>query len=1138
MNDLKKKTLWKDIKKCFSKSKGRFFSILCLVALGSFALVGLQVAGPDMRKTGENYFNRLKLADISIIGDYGIDKENETAINKVSGAEKIEYGYLKDVVIADTNTSIRVFSETDGISEYEVVNGRMPEADNEIAIASFFSDQYSISDTIEFSEKEDIAGNKALKNHKLKIVGFVNSSELLSIINMGQSTAGTGELQGYAVVTKEAFDSEVYMIARLSFIDTKGVDPYSTEYTNLIGTHKDELNNLLADQPSARLASIKNEYQTKIDDAQTQINDAKAKLDDSLSKLTDADKELADAKQKYNSGLSEYNTKKADAESQFKNAENKISSARSQIANAEKELTAKNSEFNQAKDELKSARNLLDTKWSEYNEKASQLESLKQTKVQLDSAQANLDVQIKAAEQAMGMTIEQIEAALPTLQAVIPQAQYEQLVTLVNAKNDLDSKWATYNSIASQLSNADQQLASARSELEKSEAEYSAKQSEIEAAQTKLTAAETELSQKRQELKSAEDNYAKKKAEANSELANAKLQLDDAAAKISESENELSDKWDEYNQKRPDADKEISDAEKKVNDAQSALDRLKQPVYALDTRREIPGSQGYLIYSVVSDIVDSLANIFPIFLYFVAALVTLTTITRFVDEERINSGTLKALGYDNHDIVKKFTVYSLAAGTTGAILGIITGHTLLPMIVYNAYGKSFTYPRIELHFYPAISIIALLLALLCTVVPAFIVAHKELMQKPYVLLQPKPPESGSKIFLERITPIWSRMNFTHKVTARNIFRYKKRMLMTIFGVCGSVTLIFAGFSVQHSISGVKDRQFGDIMKYDLIVAENDGLDEEQSTEIDTLLASNEIESQVPIHYETVSKIAGKNNDSQEITLIVPNEASALSDYIRLYNRSSGESIELSDEGCVITERLAKLLGVKIGDTFEINDDENNPQTVKVSAITEMYTKHFIFMNRNYYESAFSEGYNSNARFVTLKDRSSDNAKIQASRFMELNGVKGVVQNTTLTNQIDTIVQSLNRIMQILIIVATLLAVVILYNLTNINVSERIRELSTIKVLGFYNKEVTMYIYRETILLTLIGILVGFGFGDLLYQYIITVVPPDDVMFNPALGATAFIVPVIVITIITLVLGIMMNRRLKNVDMLEALKSVE
>jgi putative ABC transport system permease protein len=424
------------------------------------------------------------------------------------------------------------------------------------------------------------------------------------------------------------------------------------------------------------------------------------------------------------------------------------------------------------------------------------------------------------------------------------------------------------------------------------------------------------------------------------------------------------------------------------------------------------------------------------------------------------------------------------------------------------------------------------------VIPAYLVAARELKEKPSALLQPKPPAAGSKILLERIRPVWNRMSFTHKVTARNIFRYKKRMLMTIFGVCGAVTLLFAGFSVQHSISGVNDRQFGEILQYDLIVARNDNLKEEQANEIDQLLGSDEIKCQIPIFYDVITKVAGSNQDKQEIKLLVPNDADLFKGYISLLNRSTGEELNLQSNGAILSERLAKLLEVKKGDVISVTDSGNHQREIVVSDIAEMYTGHFIFMSIEYYATVFGGAYEPNANLVTLNDRSTKNANEQASEFVNLDGVKGVVQNTTLINQINTIVRSLNKIMQILILVAIMLAIVILYNLTNINVSERIRELSTIKVLGFYNKEVTMYIYRETILLSLFGILAGFGLGDVLYRYIISVVPPDDVMFNPALGAKAFLVPILVVCVITVILGMVINRRLKKVNMLEALKSVE
>ena len=835
--------------------------------------------------------------------------------------------------------------------------------------------------------KKNIDGSTALKNHRFKIVGFVNSSELLSIINMGQSTAGTGELQGYAVVTKDAFDSSVYMIARLSFSDTQGVDPYSEEYRNLIESHKNELNSLLKDQPSQRLASIKSEYQAKIDDAQQEIDDGRRQLDDAHAELVDGEHKLADAKKKYSDGLSEYKSKKSAADKQLTNAQKQIDSSALQIAAAQKELNSKRQELQKSEGELASARNTLDTKQAEYNSAATKIEELKQTEKALRNAQSELDEKIATAEKQTGMTIEEIEKNLPSLKQTLPPLQYEELLSLVNAKNELQQKWAEYNSVAEQYADAEKQLSAAKLELEKGETEYAVKENEISAAKAKIASAQTEIDEKNRQLTDAQNTLALKRNEANHELAAAKAKLDSAAAQISESETKLADGWDEYNTKKADADIEISDAEVKVAKAQRMLDRLKQPVYALDTRREIPGSEGYRIYASVSEIIDSLADIFPIFLYFVAALVTLTTMTRFVDEERINSGTLKALGYDNRDIIKKFTLYGLCAGMSGAVIGIAAGHTILPMIVYNAYGKSFTYPKIKLHFYPWISLVAIVLALFCTVVPALVVASKELRERPSALLMPKPPEAGSKILLERILPLWTRMNFTHKVTARNLFRYKKRMLMTIFGVCGSVTLIFAGFSVQHSISGVKDRQFGDIMKYDLIVAENDGIDEEQSDEINSLLSSDDVKSQIEIHYETVSKAAGKNNDEQQIKLIVPSETDKISDYIMLTSRSSHEPLTLSDDGCIVSERFAKLIGAKVGDRFEFSDENKNTVSVKIDGIIEMYTGHFIFMNKACYESAFSTKFTSNAHLVTLNDRSESNAKLQASKFIELDGVK-------------------------------------------------------------------------------------------------------------------------------------------------------
>ncbi len=650
---------------------------------------------------------------------------------------------------------------------------------------------------------------------------------------------------------------------------------------------------------------------------------------------------------------------------------------------------------------------------------------------------------------------------------------------------------------------------------------------QLQSAKKQLDSGKTSLNSAKSKLKSAKQEYNTNKAK-----------LDEAKTELQNKEQEYNDKLQEFQEKEPEAVSEINDNEEKLEDSRKELDKLLFPTYSIDNRRELQGGEGYRIYETVSEIVDSLAKVFPVFLYFVAALVTLTTMARFVGDERINNGTLKSLGYSDQDVIKKFTIYGLVAGTTGTIIGVLLGHTIIPMIVYNAYRHGFTLPKIELHFYSGITIAAIILSLISSVIPARIIATKELRETTASLLQPKAPKAGTKIMLERIKPMWNKMKFTHKVTARNIFRYKKRMFMTIFGVAGAASILFAGFSVQYSISGINERQFEHIIKYDAIVALNDNLTNDEENELETLLNDEAVDSYTSVFYEEVSKTAGRNNDKQSIKLIVPENTEEFNKYISILNRKTGENMQLEDDGVVISERLSTLLNVKQGDTITYTDSTDKKREVKISGICEMYAGHFICMNENEYKNIYGEDLKTNAKLLMFKDSSLENTQNQSAKFMELSAVKGVVQNTTLYNQINTIVESLNKIMIVLIIIAVLLAIVILYNLTNINVAERIRELCTIKVLGFYDKETTMYIYRETIILSAIGIVVGWIIGIILHNYILTVVPPDEVMFNPVIWIGAYVIPFVCISVVTFILKYYVNSKLKNVDMLEALKSVD
>ncbi len=776
-----------------------------------------------------------------------------------------------------------------------------------------------------------------------------------------------------------------------------------------------------------------------------------------------------------------------------------LATAQAQLASANASVTSGQTQLQAAQTQLAQGQNQLSDSWNQ----------LANGKTQLDAAREQLETS-KTVLDKVGATLGKWE------QTGITGKLYEQIRGKYDmAINQYNEACAEYNRQLNAYNAGLQQYQNAVARLDQGSQAYRSNADNLAQASKQIAEKQNELG--------------KAVSQAGKQVADGVTQLIQGQRDIDKAETEYQSKLAEFNAQKPEAERQITLAEEKI-------DNLTVPAYSVSGRREGLTSQGYCVYMVIEGIVAKLADIFPIFLYFVAALVTFSTMGRMVDEERTNSGTLKALGYGNADVMLKFTVYGFAASTLGTCIGVLAGHTLLPLIVAHAYSAGFTMPDIMLKFHPWITMAAFALAWISAVVPAWLAASKELREKPASLLLPKPPAKGSKILLEHFPPLWNRLNFTHKVTARNIFRYKTRMFMTIFGVCGAVSLLTAGLAVQSSIGQIGNRQFEELIHYDLIVAEESDTNSAQREEIATTLKGKTVQSSTAVRYEELSKTTGKENDKQSITLLATDDAYNFNEYLTLRDRKTHQPQILVNNGAVISERLAEMLNVSVGDTFTVNDENGAQRTIKVAGISEMYIGHFIFMNAQCYEHVFGDQYSTNAYMVRLKDHSNANTERQGAKFMKLAAVRGVVQNTTQKNMVSTIVGSLNQIMEVLILVAVLLAVVILYDLTNLNVSERIRELSTIKVLGFHTSETTMYIYRETILLSLLGILAGYGFGEWLHRYIITEVPPDEVMFDPAISWIALAAPAIVVAVVLAVLGWIVYRQLETVDMLEALKS--
>lgn len=571
--------------------------------------------------------------------------------------------------------------------------------------------------------------------------------------------------------------------------------------------------------------------------------------------------------------------------------------------------------------------------------------------------------------------------------------------------------------------------------------------------------------------------------------------------------------------------------QKKLNEQEQEIKQLGSISYYVNDRKN---DSGYDTYQSNSEKIELITNIFPVFLFAVAALVSFSTMTRFIDEERQNIGVLRALGYSKLDTSLKFVIYSLTAALTGVFIGAIGGYWILPRIIFNAYTANLTLTNFQSGFSWKYLFLTFLISILCTTGAAVIQLFIVLRAKTSELLLPKPPKNGSRILLEKIKPFWQHLSFNYKVTLRNIFRYKVKMIMTILGIAGCTGLLMMGFGIRDSLAGIGQKQYSEIIKYDLIAIDKNSLSSEQSSRLNQKLSSSQVNKYLPVYFENVSKkIAGTN---QDLSIIVPEKSSQISKYISLRNRSSGQKINLNSRGIVISEKLAKLLNLSIGDELSLVTTNGKKVKLPISNICEMYMGHYVLMNSNVYQKYFNKKVNSNAQLIELNNKKQTNSF--ANSLMKTGAVSAINLNTNNQQIIDSLIQSMNKVIFLLIGLAALLAVVVIFTLTTTNLEERMREIATLKVLGFYNNEASLYIYRETIILSIFGILIGFLIGNWLHGFIIDNLSPLNAMFRPGILFSNYLLSALIPLVITGIMAIFVNRKIKEVNMLEALKSVD
>ncbi|MDL2311163.1 FtsX-like permease family protein, partial [Peptostreptococcaceae bacterium OttesenSCG-928-C18] len=674
-----------------------------------------------------------------------------------------------------------------------------------------------------------------------------------------------------------------------------------------------------------------------------------------------------------------------------------------------------------------------------------------------------------------------------------------------------------------------------KSILDEKEEEWKKGQEEYNTGLEKLNSGKNELEKGKETLKNAQTQINNGFNALKEEQKKGERELNSALEELDKNKKLLDDNEKEFLEEKEKAEKDIADGEKELDDARRVLKTLIAPRYTVKSRESSP--EIYTFYDEARRL-DIISNVFPVFFFFIALLVSLTTMTRMVDEDRLKIGTLKALGYSNFQIIRKYFIYGGLASVLGCILGIIVGHTIISPLIFQAYASNYVFYSAYIPFNLFYSVASFLIGVLCTAVAGAVASKSSLRENAAILMRGKPPKSGTRIFLERIKFLWKRLTFMEKVTMRNLFRYKRRMFMTIIGIAGCTGLIFMGFGIKDSIESLEQKQYHEILNYDVISIYDEDFSPEDFKNYEKLIENkNKVENYKPVVIDSLTFKANEEPD-QSLILISPEQKEGIEDFIVLKDRKTQKSIELSNNGAVLTEKAAKVLKIKAGDSIKVKDLDNTEYTVKIDSIAENYSGHYIYMTPEYYEKAFSKDYELNGDILKL---ATDNLKEKSEIIEEVNNndsVLSVSSNSQIKDMLGSILGTLDILVFVIIVCSCILAFVVLYNLTSINVSERLRELSTIKVLGFYDNEVTAYVYRETFILTILGIILGYILGGIMHFIIINNLVPDVVMLDPHIFLMNYILSALITILFAVMVMLVVHRKLKNINMVEALKAVE
>ena len=1183
---MKKRALRKNFYMEIRKSLGRFLSIFFIVAMGVAFFSGIRSAEPDMRYSADAYFDRNDFMDIQVMGTLGITEEDVTAIEQVEGVEKAEPGYSADMLVDvhGNQKILHVSSVLDSMNDYKAEEGRMPEKSGECLMDQDFaaSAGLKVGDSITLLSGTRDPLTDTLRTDTYEITGLGSSVSYISF-ERGSSNIGNGEVSGFLTILPEDFSLEVYTECYVTAEGAKELTAFTPEYDKKVERVLKNIEDIGDYQGKLRADSVREEAGDELKKAEQELADGKARAEQELS---DAWKQIGDGEQV----LADGKTELAAGKQELEEGRNQLYSSQKQVDGAYAQIQAEEQKLNQGKQELQTQEALLQQKEQEYEEALAKVEAGEAEISRFDTGYASLEKGIMQIEQGIAQGTQALEAArgqyeqgVAALEAARGQvaAMEEQLKQEGLSEEEKQALISQIEIVKTQISQQEQVLAQAKVVLEEQEkqfleqqkpqaeaqlaalkeqkAQLDAQKPEIEESRKALEAARGQLEEQKPQLDKAKAQLQEAKnqiasgeaqlAEAKQQAAKGQQQIDSGwskihageqelkkgEAEIAENEKKLEDARKAYEEGKAEAEQKIQDGENEIKDAKQKIEDIEDAKWYVNDRSI---TTDYAGYGDNADRMRAIGEVFPILFFIVAALISLTTMTRMVEEQRTEIGTLKALGYGKMSIAGKYLNYAMTATIGGSIFGVLFGEKIFPYIIITAYKIMYTHvPDVVIPYNMKYGIWATVAAVLCTGLATLLACYKELAAQPAVLMRPPAPKQGKRVFLEYLPFLWKRLGFIWKSTIRNLIRYKKRFFMTVFGIGGCMALMIVGFGLRDSIFSIGILQYEELQLYDGMVILSTDADEEDRKDLEAYLEEEKEISAVSQGYLKKTNVK-RGNESKEVYLYAPLDLEKNKEFLVYRDRRTHETYELGEKDAILTEKAAKALGIEKGDKLSVESQDGEFTEITITNICENYMEHYLYLSPELYEEIYGKPVEENNIYFKMKDLDEEKLGAIGENILEKRAALNVSYTYNMEERLDEMLESLDIVIVVLIISAGLLAFVVLYNLNNINITERKRELATIKVLGFYDNEVSAYVYRENILLTLIGTVVGVLLGSLLHRYVIATVEIDSVMFTRIIENISFVYSALLTFGFSVFVNVVMYFKLKKIDMVESLKSVE